>query len=128
MIGHDVNALSQAQRAYSAASTPTRTPRGTEYEAVAQITHRIRSADARGAEGFSDLAAALHENRKLWNIFAIDVAEPSNPLPKELKARLFYLAEFTNHHTGKVLARTDSVEPLLEVNTAILRGLRNGDI
>lgn len=121
-----MNALSQAQRAYSAASAPTRTARGIEYEAVARITARIRSAHQEGPSGFSALAEALHANRKLWNIFATDVADPGNPLPKDLKARLFYLAEFTSHHTSKVLARKATAEPLLEVNTAILRGLRGG--
>ncbi len=121
-----MNAQSQAQRAYSAASAPTRTLRGTEYEAVARITHRLRSAQARGADGFEALVHALHDNKKLWSIFAVDVADAGNPLPSELKARLFYLAEFTHHHTSKVLARQASVAPLLEINTAILRGLRTG--
>lgn len=121
-----MNALSQAQSAYVAALTPTRTARGTEYEAVARITTRMRSASEKGADGFVALAEALHENRKLWNIFAVDVADPGNPLPKDLKARLFYLAEFTNQHTSMVLARQESVQPLLEINAAILRGLRSG--
>lgn len=121
-----MNALSQAQRAYSAASAPTRTTRGTEYEAVARITTRIRTAGDKGPSGFAALAQALHDNRKLWGIFAIDVADANNPLPKELKAQVLYLAEFTHHHTSKVLARQASIDPLLEVNTAILRGLRGG--
>ncbi len=122
-----MNALSQAHRAYASASAPTRTARGLEYEAVARITTRIRSAAAMGPNGFSALAEALYDNRKLWSIFAIDVADSGNPFPKELKARLIYLAEFTNHHTSKVLARQATVDPLLEVNTAILRGLRSGE-
>lgn len=121
-----MNALSQAHRAYSAASAPTRTTRGTEYEAIARITTRIRSADAKGSAGFAALAEALSDNRKLWTIFAIDVADKGNPLPAELRARILYLAEFTNHHTSKVLARQASIDPLLEINTAILRGLRGG--
>lgn len=121
-----MNALSQARRAYSAASAPTRTNRGTEYEAVARITARMRTAHSQGASGFAALAEALHENRKLWKIFATDVADPGNRLPQDLRARLFYLAEFTTHHTSKVLARRATVEPLLEINTAILRGLRSG--
>ncbi|MDU9003087.1 flagellar biosynthesis regulator FlaF [Sedimentitalea todarodis] len=121
-----MNALSQAHRAYSAASAPTRTTRGTEYEAIARITTRIRSADAEGAGGFAALAEALSDNRKLWTIFAIDVADKANPLPADLRARILYLAEFTNHHTSKVLARQATIEPLLEINTAILRGLRGG--
>lgn len=119
-----MNALSQAHRAYSAVSAPTRTARGTEYEAVARITKRMRAANDQGATGFNALAQALHENRQLWNIFAVDVADPANSLPKELKARIFYLAEFTSHHTSKVLSRQATVDPLLDINTAILRGLR----
>ncbi len=121
-----MNAISQAQRAYSTASTPTRTVKDTEYDAVARITSRIRSSHAKGPAGFTALAEALHDNRKLWSIFAADVADIGNTLPTDLKARLFYLAEFTHHHTSKVLAREASVEPLLEINTAILRGLRSG--
>lgn len=120
-----MNALSQAQRAYSAASAPTRTARGTEYEAVARITTRIQSAYDKGPSGFAALAQALHDNRKLWGIFAVDVADAGNPLPSELKAQVLYLAEFTHNHTSKVLARQASIDPLLEVNTAILRGLRS---
>ena len=120
-----MNALSQAQRAYSAVSAPTRTARSTEYEAVARITHQMQSADAKGSAGFAALVEALHANKKLWRIFAIDVADAANPLPKDLKARIFYLAEFTQQHTSKVLARRESVAPLLEINTAILRGLRS---
>ncbi len=121
-----MNALSQAHRAYSAASAPTRTTRGTEYEAIARITTRIRAAEAKGTAGFAALAEALNDNRKIWTIFAIDVADKGNALPSELKARILYLAEFTNHHTSKVLARQANSEPLLEINTAILRGLRGG--
>lgn len=119
-----MNAISQAQRAYSAAAAPTRTPRGIEYEAVARITKNLRTAAEKERDGFPDLARALHENRQLWDIFAIDVADPANPLPRELKARLFYLAEFTRHHTSKVLARADDVSPLLDINASIMAGLR----
>ncbi|MEM7320963.1 MAG: flagellar biosynthesis regulator FlaF [Pseudomonadota bacterium] len=121
-----MNALSIARQAYSAASTPTRTPKDTEYEVLARITHRLRTAAQRGAAGFPDLAAALHDNQRLWNIFASDVADPGNELPGELRARIFYLAEFTDLHTSQILARKASVAALLEVNTAILRGLRHG--
>lgn len=121
-----MNAQSQAQRAYSAASAPTRTSRDLEYDAVARITHRIRSADPQNPEGFSKLVAALHDNKKLWNIFAADVADADNMLPPELKAQIFYLAEFTSQHTSKVLTNQADIAPLLEINTAILNGLRSG--
>lgn len=121
-----MNAQSQAMRAYSAASAPTRTPRNMEYDAVARITHRLRSEALKGAEGFPNLVKALHDNKKLWNIFAVDVADSDNQLPRELKAQIFYLAEFTSQHTSKVLTRQADVAPLLEINSAILQGLHSG--
>lgn len=121
-----MNAITKARRAYSAAATPTRTPKGTEYEVVARITHRIKTAAQQGPRGFPALAEALHDNKRLWTIFATDVADPDNKLPSELRARIFFLAEFTFQHTRKVLARQDGVAPLLDINTAILRGLRTG--
>ena len=121
-----MNAQSQAQRAYSAASATTRTPRNMEYDAVARITHRLRSEALKGAEGFPGLVRALYDNKRLWNIFAVDVADGDNQLPRALRAQIFYLAEFTSQHTTKVLARKADVAPLLEINTAILNGLQSG--
>ncbi len=119
-----MNALSQARRAYSAASAPTRTPKNIEYEAVARVTARLQEAARKGPTGFPALAEAVHDNIRLWTLFAADVAGNGNGLPKELRARLFYLAEFTRAHSSKVLSQQASVTPLLEVNTAVLRGLR----
>lgn len=119
-----MNATSMAQRAYAPSSASIRTPRGTEYEVIARVTHRLKSAAENGTGNFAALAESLHENRTLWTALAVDVADENNALPTELKARIFYLAEFTNHHTSKVLANEATVEPLLEINTAILRGLQ----
>jgi flagellar biosynthesis activator protein FlaF len=121
-----VNASKQAQRAYSAAHSPTRTAKSIEYEAVARITNRLRRAAHDRPQDFPALIRALHENKQLWMAFAVDLAEPANPLPSELKAQIFSLAEFTHRHSGKVMAREATVEPLLDINTAIMRGLRNG--
>ena len=121
-----MNATLRAQRAYSRGAQPMRTPRSTEYETVARITYKLKRAAQDGAAGFPALVAALQDNRKLWRIFASDVADPDNPLPADLKARIFYLAEFTFQHTSKVLERKASIAPLLDINASILRGLRRG--
>lgn len=117
--------MQQAQAAYRTAATPIRTPRSAEYEAFARITGRLKSADAANGR-FQDMAAAIHENRRLWAILAADVAGDDNPLPKELRARILYLAEFTRQHSGKVLRAGAKAQPLIEINTAIMRGLRAG--
>lgn len=112
-----------AQNAYSQTAASTRTDRGREYEILAQVTHRIRSAALKGKRGFPQLAEALSDNRKLWTAFAIDVSDGANGLPQELRARVFYLAEFVQAHTSKILSGQAKVTPILEINTAILKGL-----
>ncbi len=121
-----MNALQQAKTAYGSSQTQIRSPRGTEYEAFARITHALKSAAAKGKPGFSQLAMALHQNRQLWTILAADVAEDANPLPDELRARIFYLAEFTTTHSRLVLKHKADVDVLIDINTSIMRGLRAG--
>lgn len=121
-----MNALRHAKQAYSAAKAPTRTVKNLEYDAIARITHKLVAAAGKGPEGFNTLAAALTDNRRLWTIFMADIASPSNKLPQELKEHLVYLTEFTRQHTSKVLARQADVKPLVDINTAIMRGLRSG--
>ncbi|MEY8842377.1 flagellar biosynthesis regulator FlaF [Cribrihabitans sp. XS_ASV171] len=122
-----MTALSHARQAYAAAAAPIRTPRNTEYEVISRITRRLRQAAQKGAAGFAELAEALHENHRLWSLLAAQVADEANALPRGLRAQIFYLAEFTHQHTPQVLAGRAGPEPLLDINTAILRGLRNGE-
>lgn len=117
---------SQARAAYAAPALPTRTARGTEYELFARVTHRLTAAAAEGGAGFAALVRALHDNRRLWTTLAGDVADPANGLPAALRARIFYLAEFTQLHSRKVLAREAGPDVLIDINTAVMRGLRAG--
>lgn len=119
-----MNIAALAKSVYSDATAPTKTERSTEYQVFAQITHRLKKASADGLENFIDLAGAIHDNRRLWIILASDVAEKENGLPDQLRAQIFYLAEFTEHHSRKVLAREVTADALIEVNTSIMRGLR----
>jgi len=119
-----VNAQLLAKTAYATNTAPFKTPRSAEYEAFAQVTHRMKSAIEGGASAFPELAAALHTNRQLWTALAADVAEASNALPANLRARVFYLAEFTALHSSKVLRGDANAEILIEINATVMRGLR----
>lgn len=119
-----MNALNMAKTAYATNQAPIRTPRSVEYEAFARTTRNLKVAMELGSDGFARLAEALHANRRLWTILAADVAEDGNGLPDDLRARIFYLSEFTALHTRKVLRKEDTADALLEINTAIMRGLR----
>ncbi len=120
-----MNAMQMAKTAYTSTEATIKTPRSIEYDAFARVTHRLKTTYSLRTSQFSHFAEALHTNRKLWTALAADVAEPNNGLPKPLRAQIFYLAEFTKTHSRKVLKGEEGIEPLLDINTAIMRGLRN---
>ena len=119
-----MNATSQAVRGYAQHATATRSDRRAEYDVIARVTQRLRNAAVESKANFPAFAEALHMIQKLWTALVVDIANADNPLPKELKARIAFLCEFTNQHTRKVLRKKASVLPLLEVNMALLRGLK----
>ncbi|MGL4237939.1 flagellar biosynthesis regulator FlaF [Tabrizicola sp.] len=110
--------------AYAQRETPARSFRAVEYDLLARATHRLTAAWARRTTDFPALAAALHQNQQLWSTLAADVADQGNGLPAALRARLFYLYEFTAKHSGAILQGHGSVEVLTDINTAVMRGLR----
>ena len=114
-----------ARSTYANHAHALKAPRDIEYDMLARITGRIRDhlPHARGRTPAA-LIAALHDNRRLWTTFAADLADAGNGFPPELRARLFYLAEFTLQHTEQVLTGIATADVLVEINTAVMRGLR----
>jgi flagellar protein FlaF len=113
-----------ARSVYARPEAPQKTPRSLEYDLLARITKRLAQAAAARRENFPALMAALDENLRLWSTLASDVADSGNTLPSKLRAQLFYLYEFTNLHSKAVRADKGSVEVLVDINTAVMRGLR----
>ncbi len=118
-----MTALAQAVAAYGQAQDHIRTPRGTEYDAIARITRALTSTSKERDTRFRDFVAALYANRRLWTHLAAAVADKDNSLDPDLRAKLFYLAEFTETHTRKVLNDGADPDVLVEINSAIMRGL-----
>ena len=119
-----MNALLHARAAYADPTDASRTPRDVEYRAFARATRALtETADAKGAN-YARLADALTMNRRLWATLARDLADDGNGLPQALRAALLSLAQFVMTHTEQVLNGAETVQPLIDVNTAIMRGLR----
>lgn len=118
-----MNALLQAQQAYAPTASATRTGRETESQLLQRSIAQLSRAAADLPRSFPQLVSALHQNRRVWTHLASSVADQDNALPADLRARLFFLAEFVEHHTRNVLRRKADVRPLIEINTAIMRGL-----
>jgi len=117
-----VNVSEQAHRAYAPTQIPIHTPRSIEAKLLSQVTAALQKATEDDAS-FNDLVAAIHRNRELWILLASDVADPDNGLPELLRAQIFYLSEFTEKHSQSVLRGDADTKPLIEINTAVLRGL-----
>jgi flagellar protein FlaF len=108
---------------YGAASRALGTPRSIEHDVFSKITARMRRAQ-NDQTAFADLAAALHDNRRLWFALATDIAGDGNSLPRDLRASLLGLAAFVDTHTARVVAREATADILIDINASIMRGLR----
>jgi flagellar protein FlaF len=113
-----------AQTAYSA-TAPVRTSRATEYAAFQKVTARLVRAGREDAP-VRERAEALYDNRRLWSVLAADLASDVNGLPDALRARLVSLAVFSLEQSARALRDPAALQPLVEVNTAVMRGL-SGD-
>ena len=118
-----MNALLQAQQAYAPTKSALRTGRETEIQLLQRTTAELRQSAMDLPTGFPKLVDALHQNRRVWTHLAASVADSENELPKDLRARIVYLAEFVDHHSRRVRQGLADIRPLVEINAAVMRGL-----
>jgi flagellar protein FlaF len=119
-----MDVAAQAAHGYQAVRLHTDSPRQLEARLLAEITAGLVRAQRAGKPGFQDLVAVLHRNRTLWEALVADLALDSNALPIALKAQLIQLGHFVRAFTARILRGEDDVQPLIDVNNAILEGLR----
>lgn len=112
------------QMSYARVHASTRQPKDLEYDLLARAAQRLQSGWRDRTINFGGLIAAIDENERLWIALASDVAIPENGLPSELRAKLFYLYEFVTQHSTGLRNGKGSVEVLIDINTAVMRGLR----
>ncbi len=113
-----------AKNGYEDPTASTGDTRGVEYQVFARVTRLLANSNDSAPDYASKLTEALHKNLQLWTILAVDVANDNNELPAQLRSSIFYLAEFTRQHTAKVHAREADTKVLVDINTMIMRGLR----
>jgi flagellar protein FlaF len=118
-----MNIAAQAVQGYRAVQVGTESARGVEAKLFAEVTAELIKA-ARAKAGFRDLAAALHRNRALWDALLADLVDPRNALPDALRAELIGLGHFVRNFSGRVLQGEAEGQPLIDVNSSILAGLR----
>ena len=106
-----------------ASSLSTKLGKDAEIDVILKSTRRLQMANQNRNSNFSEFAAAVQVNRKLWTILASDVATSGNRLPPDLRAMIFYLSEFVQYYSSTLLKDEVEITPLLDINVAIIRGL-----
>ncbi|MBU2992394.1 flagellar biosynthesis regulator FlaF [Octadecabacter sp. B2R22] len=115
--------MDQARQAYGHKTSPFRSGRSAEHQLFSEVTSRLTTTAGHLPSGFPAFAEAVQANRAVWTHLAAQVTDDENGLTKDLRARIFYLAEFTTFHSRKVLKGEADIKPLIEINTAMMRGL-----
>ena len=109
--------------AYSSPNTPVRSHRGAEYAVFLEITRALKSVRNEHNRNSTPRVEAIMRNRQLWTTIAASVADASNNLPSELRARLFYLFEFTNKNSNIAIGNCGILDALIDINTSVMMGL-----
>ena len=119
-----MNSIALAQTAYQDAQSVVVSGRDLEYRVFARATRGLTDRPRSGPTAYPALVEALQFNTTLWSVLAQDVASENNGLSKELRGQIFYLYEFVRHHSKEVRKGVADVGPLVDVNRAVMRGLR----
>jgi len=68
---------------------------------------------------------ALGKNHELWSLLVKDLARSGNALPAGLKQQLVALGVWSMQYSVKAMCERLPVEPLIEVNSNVVAGLRS---
>ena len=110
-------------KAYQSATQRSETPRDAEYRLFGQVTRALMEASEVDPADVKTRMEALDWNRRVWSALAADCAAPNNALPHALRAQIISISIWVSRHTSAVMRRQESIEPLVEVNKAIMQGL-----
>lgn len=115
-----------ARDAYHQSARSTASPRAVERQLLSQLTTALTVAEKNRKTDHPGFIRALSKNLEFWTIVAADVSSEGNKLPAQLRSQLFYLFEFTRHHTNQLISGDNdmSVSPLVDINQNIIRGLQ----
>ncbi|HAE25985.1 MULTISPECIES: flagellar biosynthesis regulator FlaF [Hyphomonas] len=114
---------SLAFKAYGEVKQRTAGEKEIEFALFRQITDALKEVSDTEDVQPTDWAEAIHRNQQLWTTIAIDLLQPGNALPDEMKRSLLYLAEFVRQTSMKIMAGDGDIADLIEINQSIMNGL-----
>lgn len=112
-----------AVKAYGQVTQRTASGRTLEYTLFEQITHELEIAQTEGKLNPGLWGGAIYRNLQLWNLIASDLLHPDNMLPIETRSGLISLSEFIRRTSMDVLAGSNGLSDIIEVNRTIMAGL-----
>lgn len=109
--------------AYQKTQKITESPREAEYRLFGQVTHALKSIQNVDRND-SRVIDALDWNRRMWTVLASDCSSDENALADKLRAQIISLSIWVSKHSSEVMRGKADVEPLIDINTTIMEGLR----
>ena len=119
MTAHAFN----AQSVYGTSGRTIGSDRDVEVQVFQTAIARLRPLMGPDFKLTPDAADTLSENLKLWDILTVDLVHPDNDLDDALVAQIISLGRFVRFHTHGLYSGSGSVDVLVDINTAILKGL-----
>jgi flagellar protein FlaF len=119
MTAHAFN----ARTAYGVSSDAIGSDKDIEVQVFQRAIAKLSTLRGPGFSLTGEAAEILSENLRLWDMLAVDLLNKDNPLDDKLRAELLSLGRFVRTHTHGILAGNGSVDVLVDINTAILKGL-----
>lgn len=113
-----------ARQGYKTVQKEMTSDKAVELRVFMSVTAQLRAVDATDKSQFPALSAAILENLKLWKILFIDLVNPNNTLPLDLKTNLIQLSDFTESHSRRVLLGEATPQVLVDINSSVIAGLR----
>ena len=110
-----------------APTSSIKSPRDSESEIILSVTRRLKRSAPLRATDYAAFVSAVHQNRRLWLLLSADVAQAGNKLPDQLKENISQISAFVVGYSRRILIDDLPMAPLIDINLAILRGLRGSE-
>lgn len=114
--------------AYQSVEKETLSGRDLEASVLNKAAIRLRSVQAQwdAPDRTVLLEEALRYNQRIWTILQVELTNPENPLPKEIKENLLTLSVFIDKRTFETMAypSSDKLDVLININHNIAAGLQ----
>ena len=117
--------MHHAAKAYGAIAQQTANPREREADLLLDAAARLQMIKDGWEAKYSELDAALLNNRKLWTIFMTSATNPENPLPVNVRQNVVNLGLFVLKQTVATLAnpKPENLGALININRELAAGL-----